>query len=232
MGEVARSRVKREVCLFCEWSVFVCRGKCVCLRFEFNPREERRVRKEKRVRKKVNSRSVVENVLMGYRGAYVGNEGNKKYNKYKKSTLWANNDLNVLYGSPLFDDELADTASECPFVVNGHTYRKGYYLADNIYPAWSTFVKSFSVEMGLENIFSLKEFKKLQGKILNELSKYSKDEGFAVNVRDLFVSPTPHIQRTWVERCELHLRKSKELRDRKTHIDLRHDLVEHLWNNH
>ncbi|GKC89107.1 putative nuclease HARBI1 isoform X2 [Tanacetum coccineum] len=30
--------------------------------------------------------------------------------------LWANNDLNVLYGSPLFDDELADTAPECPFV--------------------------------------------------------------------------------------------------------------------
>ncbi|GJS22089.1 ALP1-like protein isoform X1 [Tanacetum coccineum] len=51
----------------------------------------------------------------------------------------ANNDLNVLYGSPLFDDELADTAPECPFVVNGHTYRKCYYLADGIYPAWFTF---------------------------------------------------------------------------------------------
>ncbi|GKE53111.1 ALP1-like protein isoform X1, partial [Tanacetum coccineum] len=36
----------------------------------------------------------------------------------------ANNDLNVLYGSPLFDDEIADIAPECPFVVNGHTYRK------------------------------------------------------------------------------------------------------------
>ncbi|GKD16567.1 probable arabinosyltransferase ARAD1 [Tanacetum coccineum] len=28
----------------------------------------------------------------------------------------ANNNLNVLYGSPLFDDELADTTLECPFV--------------------------------------------------------------------------------------------------------------------
>ncbi|GKC32789.1 hypothetical protein Tco_1040083 [Tanacetum coccineum] len=33
----------------------------------------------------------------------------------------ANNDLNVLYGSPLFDDEIADIAPKCPFVVNGHT---------------------------------------------------------------------------------------------------------------
>ncbi|GJU63132.1 ALP1-like protein isoform X1 [Tanacetum coccineum] len=58
---------------------------------------------------------------------------------------WANNDLNVLYGSPLFDDELADTSPECSFVVNGHTYRKCYYLAECIYPTWSTFVKTFPV---------------------------------------------------------------------------------------
>nr|GEV33255.1 hypothetical protein [Tanacetum cinerariifolium] len=51
---------------------------------------------------------------------------------------WENNDLNVLYGSLLFDDELADRAPECPFVVNGYTYRKAYYLADGIYPTCNT----------------------------------------------------------------------------------------------
>ncbi|GJV21469.1 reverse transcriptase domain-containing protein [Tanacetum coccineum] len=70
----------------------------------------------------------------------------------------ANTDLNVLYGSPLFDDELADTAPECPFVVNGHTYRKGYYLADGIYLAWSTFVKSFSVARDEKSL----KFKRVQ----------------------------------------------------------------------
>ncbi|GKC24061.1 probable arabinosyltransferase ARAD1 [Tanacetum coccineum] len=69
-----------------------------------------------------------------------------------------NNDLNVLYGSPLFDDELVDTAPECPFVVNGHTYRKDYYLADGIYPAWSTFVKSFSVARDEKSL----KFKRVQ----------------------------------------------------------------------
>ncbi|GJR25730.1 reverse transcriptase domain, reverse transcriptase zinc-binding domain protein [Tanacetum coccineum] len=43
--------------------------------------------------------------------------------------------------------------------------------------------------------------------------------------------PEPNMVRSWVERCDLHVRKAKELRDRKTHIDLRQDLVEHLWNN-
>ncbi|GJX73720.1 RNA-directed DNA polymerase, eukaryota [Tanacetum coccineum] len=57
----------------------------------------------------------------------------------------ANNDLNVLYGSPLFDDVLSDTAPEAPFVVNGRTYMKSYYLADDIYPTWSLSVKAFSI---------------------------------------------------------------------------------------
>ncbi|GJW39302.1 ALP1-like protein isoform X1 [Tanacetum coccineum] len=57
----------------------------------------------------------------------------------------SNNDLNVLYGSPLFDDVLADMTPEAPFVVNERTYKQGYYLADGIYPTWSTFVKTFSI---------------------------------------------------------------------------------------
>ncbi|GKE30717.1 hypothetical protein Tco_1446101, partial [Tanacetum coccineum] len=39
------------------------------------------------VRKKVNNGYVVENVLIGCRGDYIGNEGNKRHNKYKESTL-------------------------------------------------------------------------------------------------------------------------------------------------
>ncbi|GJR35872.1 hypothetical protein Tco_1211556, partial [Tanacetum coccineum] len=56
-------------------------------------------------------------------------------------------------------------------------------------------------------------------------------EGFEVNFRDMCLNPALNIVRDWVERCDLHVRKTKELRDRKTHNELRKDLVEHLWNN-
>nr|GEZ81006.1 imidazole glycerol phosphate synthase hisHF, chloroplastic [Tanacetum cinerariifolium] len=57
----------------------------------------------------------------------------------------ANNDINVLDNSPLFDDLLDDLAPVVPYVVNRVDYRNGYYLADGIYQEWASFVKSFTV---------------------------------------------------------------------------------------
>ncbi|GJT65569.1 ALP1-like protein isoform X1 [Tanacetum coccineum] len=172
----------------------------------------------------------------------------------------ANNDLNVLYGSPLFDDEIADRAPEYPVVVNGHTYKKGYYLADGIYPTWATFVKTFSIARD-EKTFKFKRVQESSRKDMerafgvlqdpwgiirqparayeiNSLKRIMyccimlhnmilEDEGFELNLRDVFVNPQPHMQRTWIKRCDLHFRKTKENRDRKVHNDLRHDLNNH-----
>nr|GEX78555.1 hypothetical protein [Tanacetum cinerariifolium] len=76
---------------------------------------------------------------------YFGNDDTPP--KYPDENLrrMSNNDLNVLYGSLLFDEVFADKAPEAPFVVNGRAYKQGYYLADGIYPTWSTFVKTFSI---------------------------------------------------------------------------------------
>nr|GEY71356.1 hypothetical protein [Tanacetum cinerariifolium] len=57
----------------------------------------------------------------------------------------ANNDINVLDNSPLFDALLDDLAPVVSYVVNEVEYRNGYYLADEIYPEWASFVKSFTV---------------------------------------------------------------------------------------
>nr|GEX98060.1 hypothetical protein [Tanacetum cinerariifolium] len=70
----------------------------------------------------------------------------------------ANNDINVLDNSPLFDDLLDDLAPVVPYVVNGVEYRNGYYLADGIYPEWASFVKSFTVATDPKHTY----FKQLQ----------------------------------------------------------------------
>ncbi|GJS35340.1 ALP1-like protein isoform X1 [Tanacetum coccineum] len=63
----------------------------------------------------------------------------------------ANNDLTVLNNSPLFDDLLDDIAPMASFQCNGVTFEKGYYLADDIYPQWSSFVKSLTVANSEKN---------------------------------------------------------------------------------
>ncbi|GKB39886.1 ALP1-like protein isoform X1 [Tanacetum coccineum] len=127
-------------------------------------------------------------------------------------------------------------APECPFVVNGHTYRKCYYLADGIYPVWSTFVKTFSVTRDEKTL----KFKSVQKAARKDIERAFGNEGFEVSilercycfvVRESITRTNCRDVRDWVKRCYLHVRKTKELRDRKTHTDLRQDLMEHLWNN-
>ena len=52
------------------------------------------------------------------------------------------NDLNVLYQSTIFTDVVNGTGPDTRFTVSGVEYRRGYYLADGIYPSWSTIVKT------------------------------------------------------------------------------------------
>ncbi|KAI5348567.1 hypothetical protein L3X38_001454 [Prunus dulcis] len=52
------------------------------------------------------------------------------------------NDLNVLGQSPVFNDVLRGQGPNVIYEVNNTVYQTGYYLADGIYPRWTTFVKS------------------------------------------------------------------------------------------
>ncbi|GKG42550.1 ALP1-like protein, partial [Tanacetum coccineum] len=54
----------------------------------------------------------------------------------------SNNDINVLYQSPLFNDLKIGRASAIPFVAHDVTYSWGCYLVDGIYPKLATLVKT------------------------------------------------------------------------------------------
>jgi hypothetical protein len=54
----------------------------------------------------------------------------------------SNNDINVLHISYFFDRLAQGEAPAVKYALNGHNYDMDYYLADGIYPNWSTFVKT------------------------------------------------------------------------------------------
>jgi hypothetical protein len=63
----------------------------------------------------------------------------------------SHNDINVLRRSPLFDRLVKGEAPYVTYTVNGHNYDMGYYLADGIYPPWSTFVKTIKAPANLKD---------------------------------------------------------------------------------
>ena len=68
------------------------------------------------------------------------------------------NDINVLDRSLVFTLLANGHAPSVNYIINGHEYKMRYYLADGMYPNWSTFVKTIPCPQGLKK----KHFAKAQ----------------------------------------------------------------------
>ena len=58
------------------------------------------------------------------------------------------NDINVLDRSPIFAALAKCRTAPVNYTINGHEYTMRYYLADEIYVNWSTFVKTILRPLG------------------------------------------------------------------------------------
>ncbi|GJZ33007.1 ALP1-like protein isoform X1 [Tanacetum coccineum] len=50
-----------------------------------------------------------------------------------------------------------------------------------------------------------------------------------VDMKHVYSDPARSMQTMWIDRCETQRRKTKELRDRDTHISLQQNLMNHIW---
>ncbi|KAF8400170.1 hypothetical protein HHK36_013466 [Tetracentron sinense] len=60
----------------------------------------------------------------------------------------SHNDINVLERSSILTDLADEHDASVNYLINDHDYTMGYYLADGIYPKWSTFVKTIISPQG------------------------------------------------------------------------------------
>ncbi|KAL5767467.1 hypothetical protein ACOSQ2_014250 [Xanthoceras sorbifolium] len=70
----------------------------------------------------------------------------------------SNNDINVLEASHLFANLAKGIAHSANYVIQGKEYNTGYYLADGIYPKWSTIVQTIHDPQGSKKkLFAMKQ---------------------------------------------------------------------------
>ncbi|XP_038722076.1 uncharacterized protein LOC120014230 [Tripterygium wilfordii] len=97
------------------------------------------------------------NCPSGWKGHYSGHSGDATVilEAVASRDLWtwhtffglqgSLNDINVLERSPVFTDVIIGRAPSVNFVINNNQYDMGYYLADGIYPKWSTIANTIQM---------------------------------------------------------------------------------------
>ncbi|XP_004288843.1 PREDICTED: putative nuclease HARBI1 [Fragaria vesca subsp. vesca] len=110
------------------------------------------------------------NCPTGWHGAYSGRKGRPTIilEAVASHDTWvwhaffgvpgAQNDINVLNQSPVFEGLIAGNSPAVTFHANGRRYSNAYYLADGIYPRYSTFVKTIpNPESQAQKLFAKKQ---------------------------------------------------------------------------
>ncbi|XP_062147735.1 uncharacterized protein LOC133856695 [Alnus glutinosa] len=90
-----------------------------------------------------------------------------KWKNCPKAWAGSHNDINVLEHSSLFTELAGGRAPSVNYSINNNDYTMGYYLADGIYPSWSTFVKTIHAPQGNKR----KHFAKTQESVRKDVER-------------------------------------------------------------
>nr|GEX86783.1 hypothetical protein [Tanacetum cinerariifolium] len=135
------------------------------------------------------------------------------------------------------------------FFANDVSYKRGYYLTDGIYPQWSVLIKSIKnpgtndhkrILYKTKHEAAWKDVKRAFGVLKKKwkIIKYSARGLTQSRLSDIMVrryvkiiSEEQHRADDPVRTHAESMQFTQEIIDRTTHLSLKADLVEHIWNN-
>ncbi|XP_023739317.1 uncharacterized protein LOC111887382 [Lactuca sativa] len=135
-----------------------------------------------------------------------------------------NNDINVLDQSSIFNEIYLGESYNVSFQVNETSYKRGYYLTDDIYPELAVSVKSFTCPNDEKQL----KFKVAQESVRKDIECTFEDEGkmiFCYNENENL----PNVEGVGIG-SKTYMVNRGEVYDRVVHHNLHADLVERIFN--
>ncbi|KAL5811204.1 hypothetical protein ACOSQ4_027772 [Xanthoceras sorbifolium] len=166
----------------------------------------------------------------------------------------SNNDINVLEASHLFANLAKDIAPSANYVIQGKEYNTGYYLADGIYPKWSTIVQTihdpqegcrkdverafgvlqsrFAIVKGPAHFWNKRVLHDIMTSCIIMHNMIIEDErNVNADIENWREAPIPEVETVVDEttRFQQFLAQYRQIKDKEAHLALRNVLIEHLW---
>ncbi|GJU41165.1 ALP1-like protein isoform X1 [Tanacetum coccineum] len=135
----------------------------------------------------------------------------------------ANNDINILDNSPLFDDLLDDLDPVVPYVRQESAQKDVERVFGVLQGRWGLIQQP-------ARAYEVNTLRRIMYADIILHNMILEDQNMSVvDMKQMYSNPARSMQTVLIDRCETQRRKAKELRDKNTHISLQQNLMNHIW---